>query len=212
MKPAVHAAWVDQEDPWYANGCVRNLAALTPLTAPCWLKAMNGSALRPRHRDRSRHRRDPARRLYGQADGHVPEDVFGIRGSSEDAEEPPRHRLRPLASAEFLLRPSTAAQRRGASLRHRVILPFDPIYRHVVTSFRRSSSVARRGARGRRCRGPRSPRGRRATTDDLEATASLEQPLIAARASPATIRVLRTAPPCPAATGAGSIEKLCTFV
>ena len=84
MKPAVHAAWVDQEDPWYANGCVRNLAALTPLTAPCWLKAMNGSALRPRHRDRSRHRRDPARRLYGQADGHVQEDVLGIRGSSEE--------------------------------------------------------------------------------------------------------------------------------
>ena len=41
MKPAVHVAWVAQEDPWYANGCVRNLAALTPLTAPCWLKAMN---------------------------------------------------------------------------------------------------------------------------------------------------------------------------
>ena len=41
MKPAVHVSWVDQEDPWYANGCVRNLAALTPLTAPCWLKAMN---------------------------------------------------------------------------------------------------------------------------------------------------------------------------
>ena len=41
MKPAVHVAWVNQEDPWYANGCVRNLAALTPLTAPCWLKAMN---------------------------------------------------------------------------------------------------------------------------------------------------------------------------
>ena len=39
-----------------------------------------------------------ARRLHGQADGHVQEDVLGIRGSSEDAEEPPRHRLRPLAS------------------------------------------------------------------------------------------------------------------
>ena len=129
MKPAVHAAWVDQEDPWYANGCVRNLAALTPLTAPCWLKAMNGSALRPRHRDRSRHRRDPARRLYGQADGHVQEDVLGIRGSSEDAEEPARHRLRPLTlnSLSDLPRRHSAAVRPSPISLLRVILPFDSI-------------------------------------------------------------------------------------
>jgi len=115
QKPTVLVAWVDHEDPWYATVCGRNCAALTCCTAVAWLKAINGSAPRPRHRDRSRHRRDPARRLYGQAEGHVQEDVLGIRGSSEDAEEPPRHRLRPLAPTEFHLRPSTAAQRRGAS-------------------------------------------------------------------------------------------------
>ena len=109
QKPTVHVAWVNHEDPWYATVTGRNCAALTCCTAVAWLKAINGSALRPRHRDRSRHRRGPARRLYGQADGHVQEDVLGIHGSSEDAEEPARHRLRPLASTEFLLRPSTAA-------------------------------------------------------------------------------------------------------
>ena len=202
QKPTVHVHWVDHKDPWYATVSGRNCAALTPFTAVAWLKAINGSALRPRHRDRSCHRRDPARRLYGQAESYVQEDVQRVRGSSENTEEPPRHRCRPLA--EFLLRPSTAAQRRGASLRHRVILPFDPTYRHVVTSLRRSSSVARPGARGRRCRGPRSPRGRRATTVGMGATASLSQPLGTGRASPATIRVPNFFRQSRAATGAGS--------
>ena len=86
----------------------------------------------------------------------------------------------------------------------RVILPFDSIYRHVVTSFRRSSSVARRGARGRRCRGPRSPRGRRATTAARAATASRAPRRGAARASPATTGARTTVPRSLAATGAGS--------
>jgi hypothetical protein len=44
MKPAVHVAWVEQEDPWYATVMGRNCAALTPCTAVAWLKAINGSS------------------------------------------------------------------------------------------------------------------------------------------------------------------------
>ena len=42
MKPSVAVAWVDTPTPCYVDPCVRNLMALTPLTAPIWLKLMDG--------------------------------------------------------------------------------------------------------------------------------------------------------------------------
>jgi len=41
QKPTVKVAWVDQEDPWYADSCVLCLMSLTPFTAVLWLSYMD---------------------------------------------------------------------------------------------------------------------------------------------------------------------------
>ena len=41
MKKSVHVAWVETPTPCYVNRRVRNLMALTPLTAPVWLMLMD---------------------------------------------------------------------------------------------------------------------------------------------------------------------------
>jgi hypothetical protein len=41
MKEIQRVKWVDGEDAWFADFCIRNLAALTPLTAPWWLYKMD---------------------------------------------------------------------------------------------------------------------------------------------------------------------------
>ena len=37
-----HVAWVNTPPPCYVDPCVRCLMSLTPLTAPLWLKLMDG--------------------------------------------------------------------------------------------------------------------------------------------------------------------------
>ena len=157
--PRCTSPWVEHEDPWYATVTGRNCAAPT-CTAVAWLKAINGYM--GKQKVTFKKTCSGSRRLRGRRRTYAKSPTA--------------------ANPQFLLRPSTAAQRRGASLRHRVM--------HVSTRYTRMwlhhsvsrTSVARRGARGRRCRGPRSPRGRRATTVGMGATASREPPLTAARA------------------------------